>query len=101
MASRARRLAPAGIAVLALVALLGVAQPAAACSIGVPEGMTWDEVNRKELRRAYGAVVGRLIEVRPVGPTGAGGPADFRYRVERVYKGGRGLRRGRMVTVRS
>ncbi len=55
------------------------------------------------MRRAYAAIIGRLIEVRPLGPPDASlAPrADFRYRVERVYKGKRGLRRGRVVTVRS
>ncbi len=103
MRSRARRvLARVGIAVLALVVLLGVAQPAAACSYGLPDGTTVDELQRKEYRRADAAIVGRLIEVRPVGSPGAEtGPADFRYRVERVYKGGRRLRRGRVVTVRA
>lgn len=103
MASRARSaLAGAGVALLALVALLGVAQPAAACSFALPEGTTVKELNRKNYRRADAAIVGRLIEVRPVGsPTAAYGLADFRYRVERVYKGKRRLRRGRVVTVRS
>ena len=105
MTSRARRaLAGAGIAVLALAVLLGVAQPAAACSRALPEGTTVDELHRQDLRRAYAAIVGRLIEVRPVGPQEETFPnvprADFRYRVERVYKGRRGLRRGRVVTVR-
>ena len=103
MASRAgSALARTGIALLVLVVLLAVAQPAAACSRGVPEGTTVDELHRKDYRRAYAAIVGRLIEVRPVGSPGAeNGPADFRYRIERVYKGRRGLRRGRVVTVRS
>ena len=103
MASRARSaLAGAGITLLALLVLLGVAQPAAACSTILPEGKTVEDLNRKEYRRAYAAIVGRLVEVRPVGsPGAANGPADFRYRIERVYKGGRRLRRGRVVTVRS
>ena len=102
MASRAQSpLACAGLAVLALVVLLGVAQPAAACSRGVPDGTTVEELHTKDYRRAYAAIVGRLIEVRPVGSPGAeNGPADFHYRIERVYKGGRRLRRGRVVTVR-
>ncbi len=103
MVSQARRtLARAGIAVLALVVLLAVAQPAAACTFGLPEGTTVDELQRKDYRRADAAIVGRLLEVRPVGSPGAEtGPADFRYRVERVYKGGRRLRRGRVATVRA
>ncbi len=103
MRSRARRtLARVGIAVLALVVPLAVAQPAAACSYGLPDGTTIDESNRRDYRRADAAIVGRLIEVRPVGSPGAeAGPADFRYRVERVYKGGRRLQRARVVTVRS
>jgi len=103
MASRAQRaLARAGIAVLPLVVLLGVAQPAAACSQAIAPGTNEEEALRKDLRRADAAIVGRLIEVRPVGsPDAENGPADFRYRVERVYKGKRRLRRGRVVTVRS
>jgi hypothetical protein len=106
MASRARRaLVRAGIAVLPLVVLLVVAQPAAACAIVLPDGVTEEERFRKDLRRTYAAIVGRLIEVRPVGPQEEVFPnvprADFLYRVERVYKGKRGLRRGRVVTVRS
>jgi hypothetical protein len=102
MASRARsELAGAGIALLALVVLLGVAQPAAACSYALPEGTTVKESIRNDYRRADAAIVGRLIEVRPVGsPDAEYGPADFRYRVEGVYKGGRRLRSGRVVTVR-
>lgn len=103
MASRARRaLACAAITVVALVVLLGMARPAAACSMVLPEGTTMDELNRSNLRRADAAIIGRLIEVRPVGSPGAeNGPADFRYRIERVFKGRRWLRRGRVVTVRA
>ena len=103
MTSHARSaLAGTGIVLLALVVLLGVAQPAAACSRALPEGTTVNELHRKDYRRAYAAIVGRLIEVRPVGSPGAeNGPADFRYRIERIYKGKRRLRRGRVVTVRS
>ncbi len=103
MVSHARRaLAGGGIAVLALVVLLGVAQPVAACSYGVPDGTTVDELQRKDYRRADAAIVGLLLEVRHVRSPGAeNGPADFRYRVERVYKGRRWLRRGRVVTVRA
>ena len=97
----ASALARVAVALLALVVLLGVAQPAAACSRGVPDGTSVEELLRKDYRRAYAAIVGRLIEIRPLGsPDAEYGPADFRYRVERVYKGGQRLRRGRVVTVR-
>ncbi len=102
MASLSRRaLAQGGIAVLPLVVVLGVAHPAAACSGFLPEGDE-EALFREDLRRADAAIVGRLIEVRPVGSQTANNPrADFRYRIERVYKGKRRLRRGRVVTVRS
>lgn len=49
------------------------------------------------LRQADAAIVGRLIEVIP-----RNGPrADYRYRVQRVYKSGRGIRRGGTILVRS
>lgn len=100
-----KALARAGIAVLPLVVLLAVAQPAAACAIVVPDGVTEEELFKKHARRAYAAIVGRLVAIRPVGPQGEAFPniprANFLYRVERVYKGRRGLRRGRVVAVRS
>ena len=95
-----RALGRAGIAVVALVVLLSVAQPAAACSRIAPENP--EEQLREDLRRADAAIVGRLIEVRPVQSRRRYEiRADFRYRVERVYKGRRRLPRGRTVTVRS
>ena len=51
----------------------------------------------KAIRRADAAVVGRLIEVVPRNRV----RADYRYRVQRVYKRGRGIRRGRTIAVRS
>jgi hypothetical protein len=100
MASGAQRaLARAAIAIVALVVLLSVAQPATACSRFAPENP--EEQLREDLRRADAAIVGRLIEVRPVQSRRRYEiRADFRYRVERVYKGRR-LGRGRTVTVRS
>lgn len=49
------------------------------------------------MRSADAAIVGRLIEVVPRGELAA----DFRYRVQRVYKSARGLTRGSVVAVRS
>ena len=51
----------------------------------------------KAIRQADAAVVGRLIEVVPRNRL----RADYRYRVQRVYKRGRGIRRGRTIAVRS
>ncbi len=99
MASGAQRaLGRAGVAVVGLVMLLSIAQPAAACTRIAPENP--EEQLREDLRGADAAIVGRLIEVRPVQSRRPYETrADFRYRVERVYKGRR-LRRGRTVTVR-
>jgi hypothetical protein len=49
------------------------------------------------MRQADAAIVAELIEVIPRNRS----KADYRYRVQRVYKPGRGLRRGRVVSVRS
>jgi len=49
------------------------------------------------LGRADAAIAGDLIEVVPRG----GYRADYRYRVQRVFKGGQGIRPGRTITVRS
>ena len=92
-----RRLTVAAIAVC--VSLLG-ADAAMACSC-VP----LDE--REQLEKSDGAFVGRLVAVRAVDPPAqgqpisSGDPADFIYRVRRVYNGGPGLRRGHRVRVRS
>ena len=51
----------------------------------------------KAMRQADAAIVGKLVEVVPRSPL----KADYRYRVQRVYKRGRGIRRGRMISVRS
>jgi hypothetical protein len=49
------------------------------------------------MRQADAAIVGRLVKVVPRNRF----QADFRYRVRRVYKQGPGIRRGRMISVRS
>lgn len=49
------------------------------------------------MQRADAAIAGRLIEVTPQSRV----RAVYRYRVRRVYKRGAGLRRGRIVSVRS
>ena len=48
-------------------------------------------------RQADGAIVGRLVAVTPFTDNAPG--ATLRYRLERVYKGGRRLRRARAVTI--
>ncbi|HEY7456808.1 MAG TPA: hypothetical protein VH703_05990 [Solirubrobacterales bacterium] len=49
------------------------------------------------MRQADAAFVGELVRVVPRGRL----RADYRYLVLRVYKRGKGIRRGRMVSVRS
>src|SRR3954447_12485647 len=55
---------------------------------------------RRLLASADAAFVGRLLEVRPVSRRRDELRADFRYRIDRLYKGRR-LRGRRSVTVRS
>jgi hypothetical protein len=87
------------VAVTLGISLLG-ADAASACSCVPPKP-------REMLAEADGAFVGRLLAVRVVDPPaegepiGSGDPADYIYRVGRVYNGGPGLRRGRRVSVRS
>jgi hypothetical protein len=49
------------------------------------------------MRQADAAIVGKLVKVVPRGRV----KADYRYRVQRVYKRGGGIRRGRVIAVRS
>jgi hypothetical protein len=49
------------------------------------------------MRQADAAIVGELIEVVPRD----GLRSDYRYRVQRVYKPGRGIRTGGTILVRS
>jgi hypothetical protein len=85
---RVRRLAVAA-AIVGLGALLfsGSAQ-ACSCARVAP---------KEALRQADAAIVGRLVEVIPRGDL----RADYRYRVQHVYKPGQGIRRGVTISVRS
>ncbi len=51
----------------------------------------------ESLREADAAIVGRLVEVIPVGRFGA----DYRYRVQQVYRGRRKIESDRILSVRS
>lgn len=82
-----RRLAIAAVVALGALVFTGSAQ---ACSC-VPQGPG------KAMREADAAFVGRLVAVVPRSRQ----QADFRYRVQRVFKRGAGIRRGRVVAVRS
>jgi hypothetical protein len=85
---RSGRLSLAGALVLAVV--LGLAGSAHACSCApVPPG--------EALRESDAAVVGRLVEVVPRGQL----QADFRYEVQRVYRGAKAIEAGEMLAVRS
>jgi hypothetical protein len=49
------------------------------------------------MREADAAIVGELVKVAPRSRL----MADYRYRVQRVYKRAGGIRRGRVISVRS
>jgi hypothetical protein len=49
------------------------------------------------MRESDAAVVGRLVEVIPVGTL----QADYRYEVQRVYRGARMIEARQMISVRS
>jgi hypothetical protein len=49
------------------------------------------------LKRSDAAIVGKLVKVLPRGDL----KADFRYRVRSVYKGGRAIDLGRVISVRA
>lgn len=51
----------------------------------------------ESLAASDGAIVGRLVSVVPRGRL----HADYRYRVERVYRGGGEIESGQMLSVRS
>ena len=78
------------VGALALSVVLGSAGSALACSCApVAPG--------EALRESDAAVVGRLVEVVPRGPL----QADYRYEVQRVYRGANAIEAGRIVFVRS
>jgi hypothetical protein len=52
---------------------------------------------REALRRSDAAIVGRLVAIVPRGTL----HADYRYEVERVFRGGGRIRRGQVLAVRS
>ena len=93
-----RRAIAASGAALAITLVAAPAAQACSCVPPDPDAM---------LKEADGAFVGRLLAVRVVDPPeegepiSSGQPADYIYRVGRVYNGGPGLRRGRRVRVRS
>lgn len=75
------------------VAVLGAFAPAAtahACSCA-PVGP------QEALRESDAAIVGRLVKVVPRSAI----DADYRYEVQRVYRGARMIDRGQMLSVRS
>ncbi|HWM53829.1 MAG TPA: hypothetical protein VNO20_00330 [Solirubrobacterales bacterium] len=83
-----RRLSVAGALVLAVV--LGFAGSAQGCSCApVAPG--------EALRESDAAVVGRLVDVVPRGQL----QADYRYEVQRVYRGAKAIEAGGMLAVRS
>jgi hypothetical protein len=83
-----RRLSVAGALVLAVV--LGFAGSAQACSCApVAPG--------KALRESDAAVVGRLVEIVPRGSM----QADYRYEVQRVYRGAKMIEADQVLSVRS
>jgi len=86
-AVRVRRLSTA----LLSVALVGMALAgsAEACSCA-------PQAPAESLRESDAALVGRLVKVVPRGRF----RADYRYEVQRVYRGG-GIEAGRVLTVRS
>lgn len=82
-----RRLLAAAIVGLGALACVGSAQ---ACSCA--------QIPRDEaIKRADAAIAGKLVKVVPRSEM----RAVFRYRVQRVYKGGHGIRVGAVLSVRS
>lgn len=85
---RVRRLPIVGaLVVLLLLAFAGSAH-ACSCAPMAPG---------RSLREADAAVVGRLVEVVPVGRF----RADYRYRLQRVFRGGKAIEPERILSVRS
>jgi hypothetical protein len=75
---------------IGVLGALAFAAAAQACScVHLPPG--------EAMRSADAAISGRLLRVIPRGRL----QADYRYRVQRVYKYAPGIRRGRTISVRS
>jgi hypothetical protein len=87
LAMGARRLFVAAIVGLGLLALAGSAQ---ACSCAPLPA-------KAAVRQADAALVGKLLKVVPL----SGSEADYRYRVQRVYKNDGHLAGGAVISVRS
>lgn len=81
---------PRYVAAIVSLGVLVFAGSAQACSCA-------PTARGEAMQRADAAISGRLIEVVPRGRV----QAVYRYRVQRVYKHGGGLRLGRVVAVRS
>jgi hypothetical protein len=83
---------------LVATAVLAAAPSAAGCSCAPVQP-------KQKLRGSDGAVIARLLDVRPVDDGddvySSAGPTDFVYRTGRVFKGRPRLRRGRRLVVRS
>lgn len=77
----------AAIVVLGALVFTGSAQACSCVRIAPAEAM----------KRADAAIVGKLVKVVPRGKV----KAEYRYRVQRVYKRGAGIRRGKTISVRS
>jgi hypothetical protein len=78
------------VAALAVLAALVLAGSAQACSCA-------PQAPAQSLQQTDAAIVGRLVAVRPHGRL----HADYRYEVQRVYRGGEMIEGGQMLTVRS
>ena len=75
------------IVVLGALAFAGSAQACSCVRMAPSEAM----------QRADAAIIGKLVKVVPRGRL----KADYRYLVQHVYKGGAGIRRGGLLSVRS
>jgi hypothetical protein len=82
---------PAFAAAIVVLGALLFSSGAQACSC-------IERTPREALREADAAIVGRLVEVVPAAN---GYSAEYRYLVRRAYKGGKGIRAGTTVSVRS
>lgn len=81
---------PAFAAAIVVLGALLFSSGAQACSC-------IERTPREALREADAAIVARLVRVVPAN----GYSADYRYLVRRAYKGGRAIRAGETISVRS